>query len=370
MKLDDLLLKKLLQTKDSGQKISFFHSTQPVSTPQAMQEDIIRFKNALQAIRSHQSYDETTLAKTMSSLDGLIDNRDFWSQASRGLAVFAHKDGYQTVRLNYDVTEAHYLSDQYQVSPLVLMNGFESNYYLLDINHTRPRLIEGSPAGSSELVIEGMPGSFESETGNIEFRKQLQHQAGGVGTYHGHTDKSALQDNMMSYYRGIAEATEGYLANHNEPLVLMGVESRVGSLRSLLSYANILDEHIEGSGEAMNEQELHERAYPIVEKYTANRRRDLVEKFHETSPELKLTGQDEINKAIAEGRVETLLLPTYRRTADTVRDEPDQSIVLQISSEDTETESLVRSALNQGGTVEPIAIDAFGDEQPRALCRF
>lgn len=67
MEFNDTLLAKLLQTKGSGQKVSFFHSTHPASTPQTVHGDIIRFKNALQAVRSHESYDESALAVTACS---------------------------------------------------------------------------------------------------------------------------------------------------------------------------------------------------------------------------------------------------------------------------------------------------------------
>src|SRR5690606_761779 len=127
----------------------------------------------------------------------LANDTEFWSHQTLGLAVFADEDGYQGAHLDYDVTEAHYVGEQYRVSPLVLAKGLGSNYYILDINHNRPRLIEGSPAGCKELEIEDMPGSFESMTDNIEYRKELQHQSGGVGAFHGHTDDAALEEDAM-----------------------------------------------------------------------------------------------------------------------------------------------------------------------------
>ncbi len=370
MDFNSKLIKKLLHEEDTGLKISIYQPTHPASTGQAVQEDTIRFKNALQAIRSSSAYDESVLGETMSSLEKLVDNREFWQNQSLGLAVFADKSGYETVHLNYDVTEAHYLGEQYQLSPLVLMESLSSNYYLLDVNHSRPRLLEGSAAGCSELILEDMPESLDKMMENIEFKKELQHQTSGVGAFHGHNDKAALQDSTMGYYRQIASAVDGYLTGHNEPLILMGVENRVGSLRQFMSYTNTLDDYVEGNVESMSEHELQQQAAPTVEKYHAKHRHEQVEEYNSAPPELSAIGEEEIETIAQEGRVEKLLLPSYRRTTDTVRDETGESIVLQLTDEDVEAEALVRSVLAHGGSVVAVAVDAFEDEQPRALCRF
>lgn len=370
MSVDDTLLANLLQTNDSGLKLSIYQPTHPASTGQTVQEDIIRFKNALRAIRSSDAYDEADLSETMNSLDDLAKDVEFWSHQTLGLAVFANQQGYQVLHLNYDVSEAHYISSQYRVSPLILMNSLGSNYYILDINYARPRLLEGSPAGCTELIIGGMPGSFESMTENVEYKKELQHQSGGVGAFHGHTDEAALHEDALRYYRKIAEAADNYLEGRKDPLVLVGVQSRVGPVCKYLSYSHILDKHVEGNGEAMNEQTLYEQVAPIMERYNEKRRSDLVNEFNESPPERAAVGVEDANTAAVEGRAATLLLPCFRRTVDTVRDLPGESIVLQLVDGDAISELLVRAVLAQGGEVVAVAVDAFGDDQPRVLCRF
>lgn len=83
-------------------------------------------------------------------------------------------------------------------------------------------------------------------------------------------------------------------------------------------------------------------------------------------------GFEEIEAASMEGRVATVLNPCYRQTADTVREGYDELVVLQLNSnpDDERLESLVRSILATGGTVQAVAVDAFNDEQPRGVCRF
>lgn len=368
--MNETTITNLLQADTTGLKISIYLPTHPASSEQTVREDAIRFKNALQAVQSSDRYD-AALKNTMNSLSKLVDDMDFWKHQTMGLAVFADEHGYHTAQLHYDVTEANFIEEQYQVSPLVLAQSMGSNYYVLDINHTRPRLLAGTPSGCAELLLDDMPGSFEEITDNIEYTNQLQHQSGGVGGFHGHTDDGAIQDDTNSYYRKVAKAVDGYLVGHSEPLLLMGVENRVGSMRNFLSYARVLDAYIEGSGEAMNEREVYDHSIPIIEQCNTKRRSDLVDKLKATNPAIVAMGFDEIRAALAENRIATLLAPCFRRTADTVREGYDEIIVLQLNDDDViDTESLVRATLAQGGEVVAVAIDSFEDEQPRALCRF
>lgn len=368
MNVDDTIFKDLLQNTKPGVKLSIYQSTQPASSGHAVQEDSTRFKNALQAIRSSDLYEEAGLAETMHSLDELVHDSEFWKHRTLGLAVFADKDGYQTMPLGFDVTSAYFIGAQYQVSPLVLLQSLSSHYFILDINHTRPRVLEVKSLVCTEVAIDGMPGSFESITDNIEYTNELQHQSGGV--IHGHSDESALKDNMLTYHRNISEAVDIYLSKHAEPLLLIGVQNRVGSLRQLLSYPHTLDDYIEGSGEAMNEQTLYDKSLPVIERYNSQQRHNAVHAFQETAPTLTAVGFEASQKAANEGRVARLLVPSFRQTTDTIQEGYEAMIVLQLSHDDTVTESLVRSVLSQGGDVVAVAQDSFKDEQSRAVCRF
>jgi hypothetical protein len=290
--------------------------------------------------------------------------------------VFANKDGYQAVSLPYDTTAAAYVDEKYRVGPAISMQSLSFEYYVFDINHTRPRLLHCSAQSCEELVIEGMPDSFESMTDDVEYThdleytNELQHQSGGVGSFHGHTDESALQANTRKFYGKAAAAVDSYLKGSAKPLVLGGVENRVGSIRCSISHPHTLAEYSEGSGEGMNEQEIHDVSMPILERHSADMRRGVVATFQDTPPARVLVGFEAIEAATLEGRVAQLLLPSFRETTDTVREGYDTLIVLQLEDYTIETESIVRSVLAQGGEIKAVSTEAFSDSRPRALCRF
>jgi hypothetical protein len=370
MIVHEAALTHLLQTNNTDLKLSIYLSTHPSSSSQTVNEDVIRFKNALQEIEANEAYDQVVLGNTMQKLELLLDDTEFWKHRTRGLAVFADGEGYETVSLPYDVAEIQHVGTEYLVGPLVLLQGLGSNYYILDINHSRPRLLECSPSSCTELMLDAMPDSIETVTGNVEYDNELQHQSAGTGTFHGHDDSSALQDDTTKFYKLIVGAVEAYLEGHAELLVLVGVENRVGTLRHLLSYPHVLEAYVEGSGEAMNEQALETATIPLVEQRAAEKRSALVDEFEETNPKLTLVGVDAIQSALAENRIATLLVPAFRETTDTVREGYDTAIIVEVTDTKDMVESLIRSTIAQGGKVVAVAVDAFSDTQPRAVCRF
>lgn len=368
MNVDDTTINDLLQTNTLGVKLSIFQPTHLANNGPSIQEDTTRFKNALQAIKAHEAYDESVVGNTMQSLEALLDDAQFWQNRTAAMAVFADAEGYEVIPLATEVTEAYYVQDTYQVGPLLLEANLGSTYYILDINHTRPRLLEADASTATELLLKGMPGSFEEMTENVEYVSNLQHQSGGNSAYHGHSDEAAIRDDTLRYYRTICSAIEDFLMDHTEPLVLVGVQNRVGAIRQLITYPHALDEYVEGSGEAMNEQQMHDATLPIVQQLMGQKRDQLIEKFVTSDPTIALVGSEEIMRASEEGRIDTLIVPAFRQTADTVREGYEPALVLH--SETETSEDLVRKVLGQGGKVTAVDMESFEDERPRALCRF
>ncbi|NCS82860.1 hypothetical protein GW746_00375, partial [Candidatus Saccharibacteria bacterium] len=97
MIINETIFKQLLQTNNADQKLSIYLPTHSASSSQTVNEDIIRFKNSLKAIRLDEDYDELELSETMEALEALIDDVEFWKHRTLGLAVFADAHGYEAV---------------------------------------------------------------------------------------------------------------------------------------------------------------------------------------------------------------------------------------------------------------------------------
>src|SRR5680860_157827 len=152
MYLSNKNLYRIIKKENSGTKLSIYIPTHPASTRSTLSEDIIRFKNAIQIIKADKGYDQRELSETVKKMEALLEDSTFWKHRTLGLAVFADEDGYETVDLNYEITDMQYIADDFVISPLAIMLSIGTGYYVLDINQTC--LLYTSDAADDLLCVD------------------------------------------------------------------------------------------------------------------------------------------------------------------------------------------------------------------------
>lgn len=360
----------IAEEKLTGTRVSIYIPTHPASTGPTLSEDVIRFKNALKNIKTHDGYNEQELGSTLKKLELIPEDSEFWKNRTMGLAIFADKDGYEIIDLNYEVSDMQYLQDAYVASPLALMLSVGTGYYVLDVNHTKSRLVHFTSHSMNEVAGSSMPGSFDETVERDESQNELQHQGVTGNKFHGHDKSAALDADTLRYYKLIAKVVDNYLIDHDEPLLLTGTENRIGHMRALLNYHHVIQEAIEGNSEELNEQQLQNATAAVIERVEIKHRGELIEKAKSAPPTKLAYGYEEIESAIASGRVETLYLSAFRRTADNVRDGNRPTVVLQLPKDIMKIEQLIRGVFSLSGNVVAVEQGSFDNDEPLALCRF
>ncbi len=370
MILSNKNLHHIINKSNIGTKLSVYIPTHPASTSPTISEDMIRFKNALQNIKSNEKYNERELGETMSKLELLLDDSDFWKYRTNGLAVLADKDGYDVVDLDYEVTDMQYVQDTFIVSPLSIMLSIGTGYFVLDINHTKPRLLHFTPYTKGEIDLKDMPESLEHTIQRDEHQQHIQHQSGPKNMFHGQSDDGAVDADMLLYYKLISGAVDEYLADNDEPLLLAGTENRIGHMRPLISYGNVVAATLTGNNEDLNEQELLDATAEAIENVDTMNRDRLISKVKATPPSNLSYGNKEIETAITVGKVELLFLSAFKTTPDNVREDGSSIVVLQLPEDINSIESLVRGSLSQGAKVIAVEQGSFDTDEPLALLRY
>ena len=108
----------------------------------------------------------------------------------------------------------------------------------------------------------------------------------------------------------------------------------------------------------------------VVRVALRKERDDAVATLGNTAPELVVIGTDEIKEAAQSGRVDTLFIPAYRLTADSIRDTDGEKIVIELPADIESIESTVLSVIQQSGSV--IALEIGGYDllaEPKAIFR-
>ncbi|MEO6760993.1 MAG: hypothetical protein ABI220_01285 [Candidatus Saccharimonadales bacterium] len=368
------LLTKLLKDKKPGLVVSIYLPTHPKSTPDNLTADQIRFKNAIKRVRHHVNYNGTELDKALEQLDDLLANLTFWKYQDHGLAVFCSAQGVDYFKLPFEVEEAEYITDHYVVSPLIIMEAASTRFYVLDLNFTTPRLFLGAHSELADIGQDKMPLSLSDEVGKDEYSKHLQHHPGGDYAFHGHSPEDTVSEEARRYLKKVASAVDKLLVGHHSPLLLAGTPNRTGNLRSLLTYKNILPSSYEGSAERFNPTELYSASAKLLQEYFNGRQETSVSRLASAAPKFVAVGLSEITElATSAGgaSIESLYLPAYRLTKDSVQPGDNTSLVIDLPDDIETVEPLVTTIKQQGGQIIPVEIGAYDFlDQPKALRRY
>jgi hypothetical protein len=361
-------VKKFIQNNSGKLNGTILIPTDSVSGSDAAIQNQTRFKNAIQSVETHVNYEKKELGGVVKKLGRLEEDANFWEHQENGLVIFFDAENYEYFKLPVALPEAAFVLDKYITSPLIIAVESTFSFYLLDINLSRPRLFYGSEGKLSQVEVDLMPGSFEDEVGRDEYSRQLQHQTGGVSGFHGHSEEEAINEDVRRYLKKVAEATERYLQDKDEPLLLAGTESRAGNLRKYLNYPRLIKDSLHGNYEKHSESQLADEVYERIRKYFDNQISNQVEEVMGAPPELVVVGTKEIVEAAESGRVKSLYLPIY---ANSGKINLDNKVRLELPSDINDFDNVVVSVFNQGGQIVAFDKETYQDvPEARALCRY
>lgn len=360
MQLNKTHIEELMAKKTGKLKGTIYIPTNPQSGSQQLNQDQIRFKNALQVIRNDHAYDDRELGATLDKIyEELHENIEFWKHQDYGLAILFDAEGYEYFHLPFEVNEAEYLLDRYVVSPLLVTASADTSFYMLDVNFTNPRLYSATRGQFVELNNKNLPGSISETIVRTDFR---DHSPGS---------DAAISEDEKRYLRQIVEAVEGAIQGSNRPLLLAGTVSRTGNIRKDMSYKHVLDQTLDGNYEKSTTQELYDLCTPILAAHFRAERDSAVEKLASSPPELVVMGKKEIEEAATAGRVATLFLPSYSLTKDSNRPGEDDKLILTLPADINDIETMVQSVLEQSGEIIAVEIGGYDVlDVPKALCRY
>jgi hypothetical protein len=357
MKLGSQNINSLVNEHVGALKATIYIPTDPKMSTQ----DSTRLKNALQTIKNDPSYDDRELGDSLKKIyEDLVDNDDFWNYQDFGLAVFFDADGYEYFHIPFEITEAEYVSDHFIVSPLVITASADTGFYVLDVNFTNPRLFSGARGNLKEIVVANMPKNIESAIGRDSYSN---HSLGD--------EDNAVGEDEKRYLQMIADAVDAAITYDNRALLLAGTSNRTGNIRNQLKHGHVLSDTLVGSYEKSDIEKIYQDSSEVVRQALRKERDEAVEALGNTAPELVVIGTDEIKEAASTGRIDSLFIPAYRLTEDSVRADDGEKLIIELPADIESIESTVKSVLAQSGKIVAVEIDGYDlITEPKAICRF
>ena len=283
------------------------------------EQDPIRFKNLLRQAEERllaEGLNSAQVRDLLKAPQGLLQDQSFWRHQSDGLAVFCSEDVFHLFRLPVRFSELVVVADRFPVKPLLPLLTADGIFFILAVSQNQLRLLEGTQHAVDEIEMENMPQNLAETLPDGLAEKQLQFHTGtpsGTGSrpavFHGHETSNETKNRMRQWFRIIDKHIRGMLPDGRFPLVLAGVDTLFPLYREVNTYLHLMEEGISGNPEGMSPEELHRKAWTIVEPVFKKDRETALDRYRQ----LAGTGQTttdivEAIRAAHHGRVEVLFV--------------------------------------------------------------
>jgi hypothetical protein len=371
-------LQKLIDVNE-GPCVSLYIPTERAG--RATRQNPIRFKNAMYAARNAlqgRGMRKREADQFLAPARQLLEDADFWQQQADGLAAFVARHLFASYRLPLHVEEFSAVGEHFHIKPLLPFFSRDGRFYVLALSQNAVRVLEGTHWSVRHLDVRGMPGDL-AEALRFDVRERhLQFHTGtgagrGGGTraaiFHGQgVPKDDEQDRIREYLRQIDAALHRVLKGQRAPLVLAGAEGILPIYRRVNTYPHLVDDAVKGNPDQLNEQQLHDQAWPLVEPVFLEGQRRAAEMVEGAlGTERASADLEQVVQAAHLGRVEALFVPLARHRWGSYDDASGQVLVHdegQPGDEDLLDQAAAQVMVHDGAVyaVEPQEMPDDADE--------
>ena len=307
--------------KPKERSISLFMPTHRVSGE--AREDIIRFKNLLKKAEKYllkRGLRTTEIKELLEPAQRLLDDHRFWQNQNIGLSVFVCPTMFRYYCLPTEFDELVVATDRFHIKPLLSLFTGDGKFYLLVLSQKKVQLFRGTRYSMSEVNLEGVPQSISEVLRYDDPEKQLQFHIGATETtghagrwkpiYHGHGIGTDDQEkNILRFFQAVDRGLHELLKEEKAPLVLAGVEYLFPIYTKASSYPCLIEEGVRSNLEELGVEELHKRAWSVVEPVFQRTLEEAIARYGEFSATARTSSDiEKVIPAAYYGRVESLLV--------------------------------------------------------------
>lgn len=362
-------LRALMQDRQ-GPCVSLFMPTHQAGPK--VRENHIRFKNLLReaeaALTAHgmRERDAEALLKPAWSL---VEDRPFWQEQSTGLAAFLRDGRFEHYSLPVAFEELSVVTSHFHVKPLLQLFSSDGTFYILALSRKNVRLLRSShhtiervplrdiPANIAEALAQEGLVDITSRGSHAQPGPEREHRQGAHGTG---LETENERDRALMFCRKVDKGVRGAIGSGSVPLVFAGDEALFPIYEEANSHQNLLEAFIPGNPDRVSDQELHDRAWALVEPVFSAARQGAAEECRRVADTKKggITVQDVV-PAACNARVAVLFVAINTHVWGT-HDEATGQVDIHESRQPLDEDLLDLAAertLANGGTVYAVPPD-------------
>ncbi len=320
------------------------------------QQNAIRFKNLLREVADalgERGMTPQEVARFLEPASVLIDDTPFWQHQSDGLAVFLAQGFFRYYRVPIEVRELAVVEERFHLKPMLPLLAGDGRFYILALSQKRARLLEATRHSVREVDLGDLPASLTDALGH-----EVEMPSGQGGA------EDDVKVEIRKFFNLLDKGIGSVVADKNAPLVLAGVEPLFPLYREVSGYPELIEGGVAGNPDEVSNEELHARAWPVVEPVFTASQDAAVEQFRQLAGTGRAsTRLDEVVRAADDGRVDTLFVGLGMRRWG--RFDREQRTVALANDNGPGTEDLVDFAAIQtvlkGGTVYAVGPENVPD---------
>lgn len=287
------------------------------------EQDPIRFKNLLR--RAEDELVSTGLrqpdaAAFLDRVRPLLEDSSFWRHQSDGLAVFICRDDHRHYRVPFEFPEMAVVNERFYIKPLVPLITNDGRFYVLAFSKGQVRVLQGTRDSIAELDLEGLPEGiadalrFDLPQKQLQFHTEAPSRGGRRDVmYFGSGDADPdMKNAIKQYFQQVDKGLQPLLREERAPLVLAGVDYLHPIYKEANSYKHLVEEGISGNPDHLSAQELHDKAWRIVQPQFQAEQDRVAARFEELMGQESKHASDsflDVVPAAYHGRVEALFVP-------------------------------------------------------------
>ena len=367
-----------------GTNVSLFMATHRFG--REVDADRLRFKNLVAGV-------ETTLGKTMrrAEIDELLapahqlrDDAMEWQYMSDGLAMFLSEGRQRTFRVAAPMPTFATVGDKPVLGPMLRLLSGDEHFLVLALSQREIRLMEGSRNTVEVVELTDVPTSLKDAITPREPRSDTMARpaaaggrgGGGSAIFYGHGagDQHVKTVEVEQFLRNVSTGLKEVLAGQTVPMVLVGLDHLVAAYREVNTYPNVIDAAVEHNSDQLSTEELHKKAWPLIETRLRSDRERVIDRFKELNG-TGLVSSDlaTVAEAAAAGRVETLFVKADPWCWERVVNEDSPVVELGVDERFADCERIDAAAvatLNKNGRIYATSETVAPDSEVAAILRY
>jgi hypothetical protein len=330
-----------------------------------VRQDPIRLKNLLSAAaeRLGASRRLPEINALLSPAQRLVEDGAFWRSQhheQQGLAIFLAPGFDRVYQLPIAVPEEMMLGNHFHIKPLLPFLENAGPFWLLTISASHTRLYQGSRWDFTEAAGLHLPQGVAKVEGMTEYEKT--YYASPAGRHGGLAKAQSFGDDpdqirkeeLLELLHRIAPPVEPLVKRNPAPVILAAHPEIQGHFREIAGWKEIHPDGLSENPDALANEELHRRAYALIEQRQIAARNAALERLNARLSIGKATAKpEEIVKAARYARVDTLFVSGDEHLWG-VFDEAEDRVVAHGSAAEDDVDLLDYAALmtlRQGGSV-------------------